>query len=252
MPQTPLIYPQPDLTPQGTALMVDEVARLVGAPDDPELRTAALVALDRAADRMNMAGLYLYRRQQATFSTLTEADTTVPLPSDWAWPVGPVLILDADGVQISASDWVEWDTYQKVAIDPTSTGVPTWFSILNEFDALAHFYPAVDSSTVGQIVLTYCARIQHPSEAADDQLYFTPETRECLISGGQFLIMQHRYAGQPGVWAPYKGDFDANIKRCKASAARQLAGARRQIQVDTTGRPDLSAPLRSGVYVRIG
>ena len=131
-----------------------------------------------------------------------------------------MIVNDLDGVQAAASDWVEWDTYQKVAIDPTCTGLPTWFSVLNEFDAKAYFYPGVDLTTVGSIVLTYCARIQRPSEAADDQLYFTPETRECLISGGQFLIMQHRYAGQPGIWAPYKGDFDA--------------------------------PLRSGVYVRIG
>lgn len=252
MPQTPLIYPQPDLTPQGTALMVDEVARLVGAPDDPELRTAALIALDRAADRMNMAGLYLYRRKQAAYGGILDGSTTVDLPSDWAWPIGQIEILGSDGSLVRVSDWVEWDTYRREAIDPTSVGVPLWFTILSEFDAKAYFYPGWDSTQTTSLNLTYCARIQHPSEASDDQLYFTGETRECLISGGQFLIMQHRYAGQPGVWAPYKGDFDRNIKLCRASAARQLAGAKRQIQVDTTGRPALGQTLRTGVYVRIG
>lgn len=239
MPQTPLIYPQPDFVPQGTALMVDEVARLVGAPDDPELRTAALVALDRAADRMNMAGIYLYRRtaQTYTFTSLQAGQSTLPLPDTWGWPVGSVTILDQAGVLIRECDWVEWEVYRRQAKDPLNQGVPTWFSILSEFDGNAYFYPTLDPTQVGSIVLTYCARIQRPSEASNDVLYFTPETRECLISGGQFLIMQHRYAGQPGVWVPYKQDFDMNIKRAKGSAARQLNGARRQIRVDPVGRP---------------
>jgi hypothetical protein len=240
MPQTPLIYPQPDLMPQGTALMVDEVARLVGAPDDPELRTAALVALDRAADRMNMAGIYLYRRSQVTFTSLADGSNYLDLPSDWAWPVGTVTILDLDGVLIAERNWVEWEIYRRAAVDPTSKSTPEIFTLLSEFDAKAYFYPTVDAATVGSINLTYCARIQRPSESSDDQLYFTPETRECLISGGSFLIMQHRYAGQPGVWAPYKMDFDQNIHRCRASAARQLYGARRQIRVDTVGPTDFT------------
>lgn len=251
MSMSPLVYPQPDLTPQGTALMVDEVARLVGAPDDPELRTAALVALDRASDRMNMAGIYLYRRAHETYSGLTDGQNSIDLPPQWAWPVGTVTLLDASGVLVGECDWVEWEVYRREAVDPTTKGTPVLFSLLSEFDAKAYFYPAVDIANVSSITLTYCARIQRPSEASDDMLYFTPETRECLISGGSFLMMQHRYAGQPGVWVPYRQDFEQAIQRCRASAARQLYGARRQIRVDTTGRPDLSLPPRSGVYIKL-
>ena len=72
--------------------MVGEVADLVGGSDDPEIKAKALKLLDRAADRLNLAGIYLYRRKTVTYDQngsgdldLTNGDTSLNLPSDWAW-----------------------------------------------------------------------------------------------------------------------------------------------------------------------
>ena len=65
--------------------MVQDVADLIGGAGDPDVRAKAIRMLDRAADRMNASGVYLFRRKEASFTSFTNGQSTLTPPSDWAF-----------------------------------------------------------------------------------------------------------------------------------------------------------------------
>jgi hypothetical protein len=211
--------------------MVGEVAGLVGGKDDPEVKAKAIKLLDRAADRLNLAGVYLYRRKIVTYDQagsgdldLTNGDTSLTLPSDWAWPEKDAYALNSDGDAVGKLTWVGWDVYQAYALRDTTNaeGIPTLISIRNELDALAYVWPPIKTgnSDVDTLQVTYFARLLRPSEVTDSNLYATQETAEALISMGQALMMQFRHKNQPSLWIPFAKEAKEVFRQAKAAAHR--------------------------------
>ena len=228
----------PTDSPQTQAIdkMATRVARLVGAQDDVAGRDMAMEYLDAAADQLNLQGIFLFRRQTYTEDDLTSGQSSITPPPDFAWPIHPIRCLDSDGTIQRDAEWVSWEKYKLSIGDPTSTGIPLFFAIDNELeDDSIVFYPTVDTSQVSSIEFHYMARIERPSEVAD--LNITPEAREVLIAGAQFLLMQERYADKPQIWSPWRTNFTRLTRQLKATARRGAGQIRRQASVDERGGP---------------
>jgi len=248
------------LTETDTDTMISEVAELGGDPTDPDLRTKAIRALDRAADRLNMRGHWLFRRKTLTYSTtgsgdqlLSADDSTLTLPSDWAYGIDPIRVLGADSDLNRIGEWKSWAWLQGYKTDSDFSGVPSYFAIKSELDLVAHFYPSLDTSTTTAIEMTYVARVQRPSEASS--LSITPETREALISGGMALFAQWRWVNMPQVWQPLLKDFYYNIKLARASTKRALGELHQTATVDEVadgpGHSDPFHPATSATYIKL-
>ena len=213
-------------------VMIGEVAALIGGDDDPVAQERALAALDRAADRLNMSGLFLFRLGAEVEDAPTASQSTISIPSDWGWPTDPSYASRADGTIINHIEWLAWDQFQQTKGGSSDAAVPAFAAIQNEFDQVAHVYPAIDTDEVDSVTLAYFTRILRPSEAAD--LYMTPETREALITGGQFFVLQFRYKDKPAIWQPYFKQFEITIQGARGAASR------RQNAQHTWARPDES------------
>lgn len=240
-----LIVPLPPETSallQPYQVIVDEVAALVGGQDDEEMREKARILVDRAADHMNMAGVYLHQLKEATYTATVDYPAAVEklaLPSDWGWPEGHFYTFTSDGSGghklYSQCDWVDWPTFikyrQRTAVSDRSDGKPKLASIRSEVeDGNIYFYPYPDPDGVSQIVVPYFSRIARPSETT--LLLVTPEIRECLITGGQAMMMQYRHAKLPGVWRSWQNDFERTIEKAKAADARRQQALYYWAQVD--------------------
>ena len=225
-------------TLQAVDAMIGEVAALIGGADDSRTRERAQFALDRAADRMNMAGTFLFRRKENTFTSFTAAQATLALPSDWGWPEQPAYALDSGGDIIQRVEWKTWDLLRRRLADDSDTGVPEFLSILSELDSLIYVAPKIDTASVTSIRVPYFAKIQRISEATSIAL--SPEAREALITGGEFFAMRYRYAKFPQVWRPFQDDFYRAIAGARAAANRWLA------QAFSTAVPEVFGSLSTG------
>lgn len=238
-------------------LMVQEVADLVGGSGDVDVREKAMRLLDRAADRMNGAGVYLFRKKEATFGTspaFTANQSTLSLPSDWAWATDPGMAYDSNGNCIQILEWKPWEIYRMNLQTTASniTSVPCFLSIMNELDATAYLYPYIDTAKVATIKLTYFARILRLSEVTDGNVYLSPEARECLIAGGQAMMIRQRYMTKPAIWEPMMNDFDRMIQLAKSAAFRNQQAEHISIRVDEAGNLAggyYSAGPRTTVYI---
>lgn len=230
------LVPESVFSPTAVDFLVTEVAGLLHEEDDPSVRTKALAALDRAADRMNSRGVFVYTRIETTYDSFVTGDTTLPLPNDFAWPMNPVQILDSTDQMTGIIEWMNWDEFGRRRLYGVSSGKPYFISIPDGSTLEAILYPAVDTSQCPKIVLPYARRIPRPSQS--DQLLILPEVREALITGGQALILQYRYPDKPGVWQPMLADFIRQTQLAKASGARLNFAARRRARVDLNGFPD--------------
>jgi hypothetical protein len=224
------LAPITDPTVQPIDDLIGEVAGLIGRDSDPNVRARALRALDRAADRLNMAGVYLYRQKDQEYpdanlgGAFTDAQATLTLPTDWGWAENPARVYDDQGTLVGAPEWVAWDVYQRHAVASTTNakGVPELLSILSELDESVSLYPSIDTSAVTTITLSYYARLLRPSDATgDSNLYATQETFEALQSGGEAFIMRFRYKDDPRKWKPFMDDFRDTLRGAKAAAARR-------------------------------
>lgn len=218
--------------------MVKHAAAYLGGDDDPEARAKALEFMDRAADRMNDFGLFLFARRIAEYSisaaTLSDGDSTVDFPTDFGWPYEPNFVDDSSGNRVGDMEWVPWETFQYSIKGPgfsVSPGAPSFLSFLNELpssgdysatDGKIHFYPAAASSAIDKITIAYIARLPRPSEVTDpEEVRILPEAREVLLTGTIALLQQFRRQGQPAIWDRYMKDFEKWLDRARASAARQ-------------------------------
>ena len=232
-----LLVPQSLISPTAIDLLISEVAGLLHEEDDPGIRAKALVALDRAADRMNSRGVYVYARTQVTYDTLTDGQEVLPLPTDWGWPMNPVQIFDSDSNLTGIVEWMNWDEFARRRASGSSPGKPYYISIVDGTILEAYLYPTAGQGSVGSITLPYARRIPRPSQVSDN-LLIAPETREALITWGQALILQYRYPDKPGIWQPMLADAIRQTQLAKASAARLNFAARPRARVDFLGRPD--------------
>lgn len=214
--------------------MVDHVAGMIGASDDPDDRDIALSMLDRAADHLNLSGIFLYRQKTKTYSSLTEGQETLELPSDWAWPEDPVLTLDSDNETTGKVQWVRWSTLEELIDRTAKNGVPSYIAVRSQFDDTAKIFPFIDASDVSRIDMAYVARIPHPSE--EEELHITPETREALTMGGEAYFMRRRYKDKPNIWRPFWAGFLDAITKAKAAAHRYQQTVNVYAQPDIDGR----------------
>ena len=103
MPE-PILQLQPN-TFLGTANPIDDMiamtAALIGGQGDPEAEALALKYLDRASDRMNGKGVWLFGQKEKTYTAtnvdFTSGSSTVLLPSDFAWGMDGVRCMKNDG-----------------------------------------------------------------------------------------------------------------------------------------------------------
>lgn len=225
---------------QPVDLMIDEVASLGGGSDTNKMRQRAAIYLDRAADRMNMYGSYLFRQKEKDFAQTTDfstGDKTVDTPSDWAFPVDPALALDANGDIIQRLEWKTFDILRHSQGDSDAKGVPLILSMRNELDTAIHVFPAFDVADIETLRVNYLARIQRPSEVSS--LAVTPEAREALISGGQAFMVRYRHLAKPNVWRPMFEDFKDAVMGAKAAANRWLAATH------ASAVPELDGQIRT-------
>jgi hypothetical protein len=228
---------------QPVDVMIDEVAGLIGGSTDPASRTKATRALDRAADWMNMSGVYMYRRKTYTTESVTADQTQIETPGDWGWPEDVPRVYNASGDIVGRMEWLDWEPFKSLQADgdPTSS-VPSYASIRSELDEIIHIYPAIDTNNVSEIQFDYLARIQRVSE--NTEIYALPETREALICGGEAFAMRFHYASRPRIWEPFWMHFTKAIRNAKATSWRF-----RQV-VHTNATPGESGKVWSGADTR--
>lgn len=219
--QTP---PATSISTTAVDVLIEEVAGLVGGPDEPDVRELAIRCLDRAADRLNMQSIWMHRRKEATFTSFTDGQSTLTLPSDWGWPDRPVFAYDSDGNQVAHIDWVTWDM-MRAAIQTTDTtqqrSVPNYISIRTVMDELLYLFPYINTGSLATIIVPYFTRVLRISEVSDGSLYITKEAREALLTTAQFLIMQRRHAAKPAIWGPWREDAIIAVTLARGAAARE-------------------------------
>lgn len=230
--------PETGASLQPYEVLVQEIVSLVGGQDDEELVEKARVLIDRAADEMNTAGVYLHQFKEVTYTAAVDyptAQATLPLPSDWGWPEGRIAIYTGDSpVFHRFANWVDWHTFlkyrTKTAVSDNSDGKPKIAAMKSELDDEVHLYPYPDPDEASQIIIPYFSRISRPSEAA--LLFITPEIREALIIGGQAKIMQYRHAKLPNVWRPWVDHFERMIDKVRNADHRRQQALYYWSQVD--------------------
>lgn len=225
-------------------LMIQEVSDLIGGAGDTDVREKAIRMLDRAADRMNAMGVWLFRRKENLFGSFTSGQSTLTMPSDWAWGTDPMVAYDVSGNAIQVIEWKTWETYRMLLQTTTSniTNVPAFASLLNELDGLFYLYPYIDPAKVDSIKATYFARLLRISEVTDGDVYLTPESRECLITGGQAMMIRQRFLTKPAIWAPMMADFERMVLLAKSAAFRQ------QQAEHIAASPNESGSLSTSIY----
>ncbi len=242
MPDTQQTIPSPLLgTLQPIDAMIGIVAGFIGGPDDPEARDIALRYLDRAADRLNSAAVFLWSQKQQTYllsnADYADGDSTLLMPSDFGWATDTARALDASGNIVQVIEWLPWHRFKPMQENnPASPGTPEFISLLNEFETTLGIYPSVSAGAVSSIVIPYFARIQRPSEVSNTSILLTPEVREAMITGAEALIVRFRYASAPAVWQPFMGDFERAIQRARGAAGRQEQAIHTWATVDIGGR----------------
>ena len=233
---------------QTVDILVDEVASLIGGQGNPDTRNRALRFLDRAADRMNMSGTFLYRRAEKTYDSTdaswAESAETFALPSDWGWPMDAAYAYESGGAKIRRIEWKSWDVFRGLGSDSSLTGAPAYASIRSEKDTQALFiWPKLSITDVDHFVLTYIGRVQRPSEVTS--LAILPETREALITGGEYFAARWRYLKNPSIWGPMRKEFLDAIDGARAAANRNLHANHMALYPELVG----SLPFGSGFDV---
>jgi hypothetical protein len=230
--------------------MVDQVAGLIGGKTNPNTRDKAIQALDRAADRLNSFGIFLYRLKEETYDSLTADQQTLDKPSDWGWPTHTAGAYDSDGDIVARITWVQWDEYRGMVSGDDTLGTPVYLSLRGLEDGI-YLWPYVDTDEVASIRIPYYARVQRPSEASEIALL--PETREALIAGGEFLVMKARYAKLPNVWQPYRMDFERAATAALGASKRWLTAAYQAAYPELAGSlPSIATPMNPGtVYIKV-
>src|SRR5262245_14703325 len=104
--QTP---PSTTISTTAVDVIIEEVAGLVGGPDEPDVRELAIRCLDRAADRLNAQSIWMHRRKEASYGSLTAGQSQLTLPTDWGWPDRPVYAFNSAGSQVGHIDWITWE-----------------------------------------------------------------------------------------------------------------------------------------------
>ena len=233
--QTP---PSTTISTTAVDVIIEEVAGLVGGPEEPDIRELAIRCLDRAADRLNAQSIWMHRRKENSFTSFTDGQSTLTLPSDWGWPDRPVYSYDSDGNQVAHIDWITWDSMRH-AIQTTDTtqqrSNPYYISIKSVMDALLYIYPYIDSTKISTIIVPYFARVLRISEISDGNLYITREAREALLTTAQYLIMQRRHASKPNIWLPWRQDAITAVILARGAAAREEGMMRPTIAPGETG-----------------
>lgn len=203
---------------QSVDALIDQIARLLGQPTDLEARQVAADALDAAARRMNIAGIWMSRLTEATYANatgggsgatlLTNEQRTLTLPSDWGWAYGIPQIYNSDNDMVGNMGWLSWDDFLNYRATRLSTDeqVPEVLSIRNEHDGTAEVYPPIDTTSMQTLIVPYLARIQVPSSTG--VIYLTEQAREALRTGGIAFAMQYQHRDQPEIWRPYVSDFN--------------------------------------------
>lgn len=209
--------------------LVEIVAQAAGGSGDPEIRSLALVCLDRAADKMNMSGIFAFRQKDATYTTsdgsLTNGQSSLALPADWAWPLrNPALYLAS--ALVGQVEWTSFDRFREFwsdldTSDTSNYGTPAYLSIRSEIEELAYLWPFVSTADVDTIVVPYYARIQRLSEITDTQVYLTPEAREALVAGGEAYMLRHVHMHEPQIWQPVWQQFLNTITQAKGASKRR-------------------------------
>lgn len=255
-----LVPDQPASTPatlQPVETLIDIVASLVGAQGDATGRAKALECLDRAADRMNMAGIFLFRQKEATFtsgSDFAQAADTITMPTDWGWPIDPIILRHANGDISGRGEWKSWDVWRQLQAGANDTAMPAYFAIRNELDGTIYMAPKANLADIGSITLSYIARIQRPSEATNASLALIPEAREALLAGGMALITQYRYLKYSNIWQPMMIDFKLMIEGARAATKRWLNATHPTAYPDESGHLGGYPAVSYGhgtVYIRI-
>jgi hypothetical protein len=242
-----LLVPQIAQTPPITALtstvqavdqMIDSVARSMGGADDPDARVEAQKYLDRASDRINMKGVFMFRQQEHSYTTssdpaFVDGDAYVSKPSDWGWPMDAAYAYDSGGDIIQKLLWLTWENFLIQQGNTSDTSCPQYLSMQSPLDDGIYFAPAIAAGDVTTIRVPYWARVQRISESSTISLL--PETREALISGGTALYMKDRYAKAPNVWRPHMADFEDMTVGAINASTRWLSAVQHSIFPDLDG-----------------
>jgi len=219
--------PTPDLEPVDS--LISEVAALVGQQDDPKVREQALSCLTRAAARMNARGIWFAARSQHTWTYAASPSSddefgddaqTLTLPDDWAWPALGGLIYDSNGNVLVEPAWTPWNIFREYTTRNTDaqSGTPEMLAIRSPEDGVVYLWPPIDGEKVDRIELPYFRRIA--TFTSQDTLFLTPESREALISGGEYFMVKRRYRTDTQMIATFFSDFQTALSGAKAADAR--------------------------------
>jgi len=242
-----------DISSQPVDAMIDEVASMMGKAGDPEGRNRALSFLDRATDRLNMDGVFLYRRKDFEETNFTDGQFTLTLPADWGWPepVGYSFNEDDPVAKNKVLEWKNWPDFSGLSWNTGNTGIPEYCSIRSDFDGLLYLYPSINTAKVSKLQFPYIARLQKPSEA--DTIYMQSETREALISLATALAVQFRYIDKPNIWGPMMAEAMMVARKAKGAARRFESSLHITAYPDETGRlrPGDTQTSPGSVYLRL-
>jgi hypothetical protein len=230
--------------------IINVAASFIGGSSDSRARKMVEDALDRAARRMNMSGLYLFNYLTQTYTTgSTPGDyefaanqSYLVAPSDFGWPTDPFICKSSAGETINMVEWLSWNDFQKVTNSTTSAAAPQYAAIMNEFEDSTnmlpkiHLWPKVDVNTVSTMEMSYFRRITKPSQARDSSsLYLTDETLECLLTGAEYFIMRHRYKENVRMWKEFQQEFTKCLTLARSAAARRQQSQHSWMYPDEAG-----------------
>lgn len=226
MADNPIVVPPPNNivgTLQPVDDMINKVVSLIGQPDDPDARALAIQALDEAAGKINLRGIYLLGLKEFEFQFVANQQT-YPLPPDWGWSYGTPRLQDDSLTPPYVKqliNWVTWDQFWVGQINRVILpGIPYIFSVRSETrDGNLYTWPIPTAELETLTVhVPYITRVQRVSETTE--LYLTDELRTTLVSGGKAFIAMHRYLAQPNIWQPVMQLFLDNLNEFKGAADR--------------------------------
>jgi len=244
--------------------IINESSALIGGERSPRARDRALRFVDRAAARLNLAGVYMYRRKEFDYTTsstpaFTDGATELTMPSDFAWPVDPFLVLGLDGETLNRVEWLPWEVFRALNLQNVQNSFVNYASINGgeANDRTIYVYPPIDADKTGTLRVTYFTRVPKPSLLMGtdaENLAMSEETLEALLTGTEYFVMRHRFKHNPQAVLPYLKEFDRVVTQAKGAAARIQDPLHVWARPDESGRASGytdQAVGRRTTYIRI-
>lgn len=222
------------------------VARSFNAENQPAMLELAKAGIQKGVVWANLHHRFRFGSKQAADANLVAGTNTVSLAADF-FAVHSVQLVNTDGYESGALEYVDWAQFNQLEPEQTSTGTPQYWTAYNAFDnneLLVYPTPDAGAATAYDVRVSYYERITQPT--SDSDIIDAPqELGYVLCTYGEYYVAYARDRENVAAWASKKREAERALARFVNSTEEEPGGNERfRMQWDNHPRSTTYDPLR--------